>query len=109
MQVFWVSNDGPLTYHVLHNLRCQRSLLGETHLSRVGGGGLPFRRCAGSSLFHHPVDLLQRQTFGLGDQEVGVDEANGAEGTPDPEDIGAKVAFVLANHVGGDDSDDLDE
>ena len=45
--------------------------------------------------------MLQGQAFGLGDEEVGVDEAADAEGAPDEEDFCAEVAFVGADHVGG--------
>lgn len=59
-----------------------------------------------SRLLEHAVDLLKGETLGLRDEEVAVDEANGAEGAPDEEDLGAKVALVLADHVGSDDRDD---
>ena len=78
----------------------------DTHLVSEGGVGLPASRGAGGGLLHHLVDLLQGQTLGLGDEEVGVDEGAGAEGTPDEEDLGAKVALVGVDHVGGDDGDD---
>lgn len=82
-------------------------LLGETHLRREGAVGLPLGRGPRGGLLHHLVDLLQGETFGLGDEEVGVDEGAGAKGAPDEEDFGLKVALVLVDHVGGDDSDDL--
>lgn len=56
------------------------------HLSSKGGSGLPAGRSTGSGLLHHLVDLLERQTLGLGDQEVGVDESASAETSPDEED-----------------------
>ena len=67
----------------------------------------PFGRVAGRSLLEHAVDLFEREALGLGDEEVGVDEAADAEGAPDEEDFGAQVAFVCVDHVGGDDCDDL--
>jgi len=67
---------------------------------------LPLRRCTGSRLLHHLVDLLERQTFGLGNQEVGVDESSRAETTPDEEDGRLEVAIIGANHVWSDDGDD---
>ena len=71
-----------------------------------GGGRLPLGRGAGSGLLHHLVDLLQRQTLGLGDQEVGVDPGSSAETTPDEEDGRLHVATVRSDHVGGDDGND---
>lgn len=76
------------------------------HGSGKGGGGLPAGRGTGSGLLHHLVDLLERQTLGLGDQEVGVDESASAETSPDEEDGGLQVALVGTDHVGGDDGDD---
>lgn len=71
-----------------------------------GGMGLPLGRVAGGGLLHHLVDLLQRQSLGLRDQEVRVDKGACAETSPDEEDGRLEVASVLADHVGGDDSDD---
>ena len=67
--------------------------------------GDPFGRCTRSSLLHHLVDLLQGESLGLGDEEIGVDEGRGAERAPDEENFGTKVALVLANHVRGDGGD----
>ena len=69
--------------------------------------GSPPCRGARSSLLHHLVDLLQGQTLGLGDEEVGVDKGTGAERAPDEEDLGAQVALVVVYHVRGDDRNDL--
>ena len=71
-----------------------------------GGGGLPLGRSAGSRLLHHLVDLLERETLGLGHEEVGVDESASAETAPHKEDGRLEVAALLADHVGGDDGDD---
>lgn len=71
-----------------------------------GAGGLPLGRGPGGGLLHHLVDLLERETLGLGDEEVGVDEGAGAETAPDEEDGRLEVAAFLADHVGSDDSDD---
>lgn len=68
--------------------------------------GPPLGGGSGSGLLHHLIDLLERQTLGLGNEEVSVDEGAGAETTPDEEDGGLEVTSVLANHVGGDDSND---
>lgn len=35
----------------------------------------------------HHVDLLEGETLGLGDEEVGEEEASQASGTPDEEDL----------------------
>lgn len=67
----------------------------------------PSGRGARVGLLQHAVDLLEGETLGFGHEEVGVDEADGAEAAPDEEDLGAEVALVLADHVRGDDGDDL--
>lgn len=67
----------------------------------------PSGRGARVGLLQHAIDLLEGETLGFGHEEVGVDEADGAEGAPDEEDFGAEVALVLADHVRGDDGDDL--
>lgn len=61
----------------------------------------------GRGFLEHLVDLLEGQALGFGDEEVGVDEAGGAEGAPEEEDFGFEVAFVWADEVGCDDGDDL--
>lgn len=68
--------------------------------------GLPAGKGTGGCLLHHLVDLLESKTLGLGDEEVGVDQGAGAEGTPDEEDLGAEIALVRVNLVRGDDGDD---
>ena len=65
-------------------------------------GRVPRRR-----LLHHAVDLFERKPFGLGDEEVRVDEAGETEGAPDEENLGAQVAPVRVDHVGRYDCDDL--
>jgi hypothetical protein len=79
--------------------------LGEGGLGE-GVSGLPLGRCTRRSLSHHLVDLLERQTLGLGNKEVGVDESSRAQSTPDEENGGAEVALINTDHVRGDDSDD---
>lgn len=71
--------------------------------------GNPFAGVAGGGFLQHAVDLLERQAFRLRDQEVSVEKAADAEGPPDEEHFGAEVAFVLVDHVGGNDSDNLFE
>lgn len=80
--------------------------LASTNSGGKGGVRTPLGRVSGSRLLHHLVDLLQGQTLGLGDEEVGVDKGAGAETTPDEEDGRLEVAAVLADHVGSDDSND---
>ena len=101
------SDDAPLSLHILHNLRCESALVRETHLGREGGVWDPFGRVTGRRLLQHAIDLFERETLGLGNEHVGVDETADAEGTPDEEDFGAQVALVIVDHVGGDDCDDL--
>ena len=62
-------------------------------------------------LLQHAVDLLEGEALGLGDEDVGVDNAEEAEGAPEEEDLGAEVdtAAVGGGEVGGDDCDDLGE
>ena len=67
----------------------------------------PLGRVARVGLLHHAVDLLEREALGLGHEEVGVHEADGAERAPDEEHLGAEVALVGSHHVWGDDTDDL--
>lgn len=82
-------------------------LLRHTHLMRKCRVWHPLGRRAWRGLLKHAVDLLQRQAFGLGHEDVRVDEAAHAERAPEEEDAGAKVCFVGADEVGGDDGDDL--
>jgi hypothetical protein len=95
------------TYLDIHNdLRVELALLRNAHCRRESGGWLPLGGLARADLLKHAVDLLEGEAIGLGYEEVGVDEADGAEGAPDEEDLGAEVALVFADHVGGDDGDD---
>jgi len=66
----------------------------------------PLGRCTRSRLFEHAVDLLERQTLGLWDQEVRVDECAGTETTPDEEDGRLEVTLVFTNHVWSNDGND---
>ena len=60
-------------------------------------------------LLQHLVDLFERQTLGLGHQDVGEGERDAAEGAPEEEDLGAEVGVARsgADKVGGNDADDL--
>lgn len=84
-----------------------RLLIGKTHFIGEGGVGLPLGRGAGSGLLHHLIDLLQSQPLGLRDEEVGVNKGAGAERAPDEEHLGAQVALVIVDHVGGNNGNDL--
>lgn len=81
--------------------------VGQTHLGSEGGGGLPLARLGRRALLHHLIDLLQGQSLGLEHEEVGVEEAQGAQRAPDEEDASSQVALVAVNHVRGDNGDDL--
>ena len=69
----------------------------------------PLAAVAGVRLLQHAIDLLEGEALGLGNEEVGVDEAANAERAPNEEDFGAEIAAVRVNHVRGDDCDDLEE
>lgn len=76
------------------------------NLSGKGGGGLPLGRLAGSGLLHHLINLLERQTLGLGNKEIGVDGGTGAKRTPEEKNLGLEVTVGLTDQVGGDDGND---
>lgn len=84
------------------------SLGDDLDITSIGEGLVrsPLSRGSGSGLLHHLVNLLERQTLGLGNEEVSVDEGAGAETTPDEEDGRLEVSAVLTDHVGGDDGND---
>lgn len=83
-------------------------LLAKVHLRGESGGGLPLARGAGSSLLQHLVDLLEGKTLGLGHEEVGEEEGDAAERTPQEEDVGAQACGVgtVGHKVGSNDTDD---
>jgi hypothetical protein len=83
-------------------------VLGVDHtlLGSEGGVWAPLGGGTRSSLLHHLVDLLKRETLGLRNEEVRVDEAASAETTPDEEDGGLHVTVVRADHVRGNDGND---
>jgi hypothetical protein len=84
------------------------TMLGHAHLVGESGSRSPTSRLARSNLLEHLVNLLKRQTLGLGNEEVSVDASAGAESTPDKEDLGTEVALTLglADHVRSDGGDD---
>jgi len=85
------------------------ALVGKVHLGGVGGVWLPLVGGARGGLLEHLVDLLEGETLGLWDEEVGKGEGDAAEGAPHEEDLGAEVGLARlgADEVRGDDTDDL--
>lgn len=72
--------------------------------------GNPFVGGAGGGLLEHLVDLLEGETLGLRNEEVGEGEGEAAEGAPHEEDLGTKVGLsaLRTDQVRGDDTDDLE-
>jgi hypothetical protein len=71
--------------------------------------GNPFRALARALAFTvQLVDLLERQSLSLVDEEVDEGDAEEAGREPDEENLGLKVGVVRAviDQVGGDESDD---
>lgn len=83
-----------------------RSKRRDVSLVRIGRMRHPFGRLAGCSLLQHTVNLLERQTLGLGNQEVGEEDARSARSTPDEEDLRLEIAILGIDHVGSDEADD---
>lgn len=84
------------------------AMLGHAHLVGESGSRPPASRVARGNLLKHLVNLLKRQTLGLGNKEVSVDASAGAQSAPHEEDLGTEVALTLglADHVRSDGSDD---
>ena len=76
--------DASLALHILDKLDIELSVLC-THLRSERPGGLPLARRARRRLLEHLVDLLERQTLGLGHEEVRVHKGAGAETAPHKE------------------------
>ena len=66
----------------------------------------PLARLARGRLLEHAVDLLERETLGLWDEEVRIDEGTRAEGAPEEEDGRTEVGLVGTDKVRSDDGDD---
>lgn len=66
----------------------------------------PPGRSPGVGLLEHTVDLFEGKPLCLGYEEVSVEEAHQAKGSPYPENLGAEVAVLGVDHVGRDDGDD---
>jgi len=82
----------------------QDSIGCHAHISSESGVWFPAGRVSWtSSLLHHSVDLLESKSLGLPDEEVGVEQAEDAGGTPEEEDFGFEVGLVGVDEVGGDD------
>jgi hypothetical protein len=70
--------------------------LGVLSVSRMRN---PLGRVARRRLLKHKIDLLQAQTLGLGDKEVGEEYAGGAGRSPDEEHLGLQVAIFFVHEV----------
>ena len=80
-------------------------LLGHTHLVGKGGVRYPAGGLARCGLLEHAVDLLEGKALRLGDEEVGVHEAAGAQTTPDIENLSAKITLIFVDHIRSYDGD----
>jgi hypothetical protein len=74
------------------------------HLLGVGVVRNPASGLAGRDFVHHSVNLLERQSLGLRDEEVGEENADEASRTPEEEYLGPEVCLVLPDEVWGNDS-----
>lgn len=86
---------------MLNSVLLSVSLLGSKGIVRSPLGGV-----ARVGLLQHGIDLLQRQTLGLGDQEVSVNEAACAQTSPNVKDLGAEVGLVRVHHVWSNNGND---
>ncbi len=67
----------------------------------------PLGRRSWSGLLQHSVNLLEREPFGFGDEEVGKQETETACAPPYEKDLGPKIALVFVDNVRRDDGNDL--
>jgi hypothetical protein len=74
------------------------------HLLSVSVVGDPTGGLAGGNFVHHSVNLLEGQSFGLRDEEVGEEDTDGASGSPEEEDLWSEVGLILSDEVWGNDS-----
>jgi hypothetical protein len=95
--------DTALSLDIFDNLQVELATVGMADGAGEGLVGDPLGGGTGSGLLHHAVDLLERKTLGLGDQEPRVDESASTETGPDEEDRRSKVALIGVDHVGSDD------
>ncbi len=81
----------------------------QAHLRRECRVRHPGSAVSRIDLVHHLINLLERQTLGLRDKEVGKGGGDTAEGAPEEEDFRTEVgvAFVRSDEVGRYNCDDL--
>lgn len=79
----------PLALYIHDNVLLEGSLIRHAHLRRKSLVRSPSGAGAWCRLLEHLVNLLQAETFGLGDKEVRVKQAASAERSPEEEDLGA--------------------
>ena len=94
-----------LALDIVHDPLIQSSIL-HAHLASKCVCWDPLAGRSRGSLLHHLVDLLERKTLCLRDEEVCVHKRARAQTTPDEEDGRAEVTLVGVDHVRCDDSDD---
>lgn len=84
-------------------------LIGHSHLSSKSAVWDPLSTGHWCRLLQHSVDLFKSKTLGLWDQEIGVDEAECAERSPEEEDLWSKINTTACSggDVWSDDGDDL--
>lgn len=80
--------------------------LSQTHLVRKGVMRLPLGTSHGGRLLKHLVDLLQTQTLGLRNDEVGEQDTQEEGTAPDKKDFNTQVCLILVNHVWSDNCND---
>jgi hypothetical protein len=85
-----IPNLAKLTMH-------SNSLLHETHLRSESRMRNPFAGMTGVNFLQHAIDLLERETLGFWDEEVGEEDGDDAEGSPHEEDLGGEVGILLVD------------
>jgi len=83
-------------------------LISHSHLRSISAVRHPLGTSHRRGLLQHSVDLLEGKTLGFWDQEIGVDEAECAERSPQEEDLWSEIntAACSGSDVWGDDGDD---
>jgi len=66
----------------------------------------PLARSSWGSLLQHAINLFQRKTLGLWNEEISIDESSGTETSPNEKDARFKVALVCVDHVWSDNGND---
>lgn len=72
-----------------------QTLLCQAHLTCEGGVWYPCGAVPSIDFLHHLINLLERQTLGFGNEEVGEGGGDAAEGAPEEEDFGAEVGVAF--------------